>query len=381
MPFQYGEGRHGFAVAESTYGTQVVPAATDAYRLTNFDITPSYNRVEVPEQLATRSLQETVEGRRACTWRASFVHRPSGSAGTAPDYGILLKHALGTETVSGGVSVTYSPLKDPSGLFMSLYDKLDDVMQGVYGAVVTQVVFNFGGDDFATIDVSGEAKDFFGAGTNTANGAGTGSTALIVNNSEHFLVGGIIKVNGDGNSGAGYQITAINYSTHTLTLASTATWLTTEVVTAMLPAPTVAGTGLYGTVGSLSLDAGSSTFTHLNGSITIDTGISLYNRGFGTSSASDTQLSGPRRITGNLSMVLRDDNYNRIVRAQRKQAEDLKLIIGGTAGSIATFIGNEVEIDPVPIGGGAGLVEFSLGLRFKTATVTGAENEFSLVYT
>ena len=61
MPFQYGEGRHGFVLAESTFGTPVVPAATDAFRLTSFDITPAYDRVEVPEGLDTRSLQETVE--------------------------------------------------------------------------------------------------------------------------------------------------------------------------------------------------------------------------------------------------------------------------------------------------------------------------------
>uniref|UniRef100_A0A6M3J1J3 Putative tail protein n=1 Tax=viral metagenome TaxID=1070528 RepID=A0A6M3J1J3_9ZZZZ len=381
MPFQYGEGRHGFVVAESTYGTQVVPAATDAFRLTSFDITPAYNRVEVPEQLGTRSLQETVEGRAACTWRLSVAHRPSGTAGTAPDFGLLLKHALGTEAIVGATSVTYTPLADPSGLFLSLYDKLDDVMQGVRGAIVNQVTFNWSGDDFSTIEFSGEAKDFFGAGSNTTSGAGTTSSSVVVTDSEHFLAGGLIDVGGDTNSGAGHKISSINYTTHTLTISTTATWTTGEVVKAHTPTPTVAGTALYGTIGSLSLDAGSTTFSHLNGSISIATGITLYNRGFGSSSATDVQLSAGRRITGNLSMVLRDNNYNRIVRGQRKVAEDLKLIIGSTAGSIVTITGNEVEIDPTAIGGGAGLIEMSLPMRFKTATVTGAENEFSLAYT
>src|SRR3990167_7698260 len=100
MAFQYGEGRHGFVVAETTYGTQVKPTATDAFRLTSFDISPEQNRPEVPEQLITRSLQETVEGRKSCRWSATVACRPSDSAGTAPDYGLLLKNAWGVETVS-----------------------------------------------------------------------------------------------------------------------------------------------------------------------------------------------------------------------------------------------------------------------------------------
>ncbi len=60
----------------------------------------------------------------------------------------------------------------------------------------------------------------------TANGAGTGSTTLVVVNAAAFKVGDQVSING----GALVAITAINYGTNTLTLASAETWTSGQAV-------------------------------------------------------------------------------------------------------------------------------------------------------
>ena len=376
MAVQYGEEQVGYVVAESTFGTAVVPAATDAFRVTSFDITPGFDRPEVPETTSTRSLQERVAGRRSCTWSITMINRPSGTAGTPPDYHLLLKHAFGTYANSSSTSDTYTPLKDPSALSLSGYRLLEGVMEGFYGGVVTDVSFNWSGDDFATVTFNGEAKDMLWAGTSQTNGTGSSATALIVDDGSYYSKYGVIDIAGGG---AAKQITAI--SSETLTIASSS-WSNDVAVEPFLPAPTLAGSGLYGTDGTLSLDGGSSDISSLTGSVTMSTGISLNNRNFGTSSADAVTLPTGRRVTGSLSFLVEDNGNFSAIRGEASEGttQDIVIDIGTTAGSVCQLDMSRCEFDSAPISGGAGLIEVTAGFTGLTSSATATEDEITLVY-
>jgi hypothetical protein len=376
MSVQYGEEQVGYAVAESTFGVAVVPAATDAFRVTSFDITPGFDRPEVPETTNTRSLQERIAGRRSCTFSISMINRPSGTAGTPPDYHLLLKHAFGTYANSGGVSDTYTPLKDPSGLSLSGYRLLEGVMEGFYGGVVTDVTFSWSGDDFATVTFNGEAKDMLWAGVNQTNGSGSSSPSLIVDDGSYYSKYGVIDIDNDGSA---RQITAI--SNETLTIASSS-WSDADAIEPFLPAPTLAGSGLYGTDGTLSIDGGSSDISSLNGSVTLSTGISLNNRNFGTTTADSVTLPSGRRVTGSLSFLVEDNGNFSSIRGEASEGttQDIVIDIGTTAGSVCQLDMSRCEFDSSPLSGGAGLIEVTAGFTGLTSTATATEDEITVVY-
>ena len=376
MSVQYGEEQVGYAVAESTFGVAVVPAATDAFRVTSFDITPGFDRPEVPETTSTRSLQERIAGRRSCTWSITMINRPSGTAGTPPDYHLLLKHAFGTYANVSSTSDTYTPLKDPSALSLSGYRLLEGVMEGFYGGVVTDVTFNWSGDDFATVTFNGEAKDMLWAGVNQTNGSGSSATALIVDDGSYYSKYGVIDI---ANAGSAKQITAI--TSETLTIASSS-WSDNVAVEPFLPAPTLAGSGLYGTDGTLSLDGGSSDISSLTGSVTMSTGISLNNRNFGTSSADAVTLPTGRRVTGSLSFLVEDNGNFSAIRGEASEGttQDIVIDIGTTAGSVCQLDMSRCEFDSAPISGGAGLIEVTAGFTGLTSSATATEDEITLVY-
>jgi hypothetical protein len=97
--------------AESTYGTNPTPAATDALLFTELDVTPL--EMELIERETIQSYfggRESVIGQRSVPISATVELAGSGTAGTAPRYGPLLTASGLGETVVGGTSVTYAPV-------------------------------------------------------------------------------------------------------------------------------------------------------------------------------------------------------------------------------------------------------------------------------
>ena len=99
------------AKTESTYGTSAAPAGTDALLVSNLEVSP----LEV--ELLDRELiqpylgnSEKVVGQRMAQVNFDVELAGSGTAGTAPQYGRLLKACGMAETVVAATSVTYSPV-------------------------------------------------------------------------------------------------------------------------------------------------------------------------------------------------------------------------------------------------------------------------------
>ena len=97
--------------AESSYGSDPTPAATDVVLVTDLSITPQSSDVvnrDVVRPYLGSSQQLLANTRVECTFSVEFCG--SGTAGTAPRYGSALKACGLSETVASGTSVTYEPI-------------------------------------------------------------------------------------------------------------------------------------------------------------------------------------------------------------------------------------------------------------------------------
>ena len=119
--------------AESSYGTDPTPAATDVVLVTDLSITPQSSDVvnrDVVRPYLGASEQLLANTKVECTFTVELAG--SGTAGTAPRYGSALKACGFSETVSSGTSVTYAPVSS-SFTSVTIHYNVDGVRHIVTG--------------------------------------------------------------------------------------------------------------------------------------------------------------------------------------------------------------------------------------------------------
>lgn len=121
------------AKAESTYGTDSTPAGTDAVLVRNLDITP------LSGDLVSRDLIRPYLGnydqliaRTSVAISFEVELAGSGTAGTAPRFGAILKACGMSETIVASTSVTYAPVSS-SFSSVSIYYNVDGVLHKLTG--------------------------------------------------------------------------------------------------------------------------------------------------------------------------------------------------------------------------------------------------------
>lgn len=122
------------AKAEATYGTDSTPAGSDAVLVRNLDITPVQADVvsrDLVRPFMGNSDQLLANTRVECTFEVELAG--SGTAGTAPRFGSLLKACGMSETVVASTSVTYAPVSS-SFSSVTIYYNVDGVLHKVTGA-------------------------------------------------------------------------------------------------------------------------------------------------------------------------------------------------------------------------------------------------------
>ena len=348
--FQYGDDQEVAVKLQSTFGTAVVPAATNMVRSLAATFGQPVDYQPVRDRRKTRSLMEEKRARTPVQpWSISIIVRPSGTLGVAPDWGDLLKLVFGTEAVVASTSVTYSLLQDMTGIYATLFRELSTIQEGVYDAVCQSCEISWSGDGFAMITFSGVASEFIEASRSPALGNGYAVADVVVDDADFFTKFGVLQnvTGSDDNTGAGYQITAVDYDTNTLTLASAPTsWADNDIWGAFLPAGSYVGDPIFGTQCTFSLDGGSTTMGHLGGTISISTGHDLYNREAGTQQANDVILPTQRAITGTINYVVKEAETYVESHARRGVAKDFQIILGDTAAERVTFNLDNVRMEP-----------------------------------
>ena len=121
------------AKAETSYGTDSSPAGTDAILVRQLEITPLQSDT-VERELVRPYLgaaQTLLANTRVeITFQVELAG--SGTAGTAPAYGSILKACGFSETISAGVSVTYAPVSS-SFSSVTIYYNVDGVRHKLTG--------------------------------------------------------------------------------------------------------------------------------------------------------------------------------------------------------------------------------------------------------
>ncbi len=121
------------AKAESTYGTDSTPAGTDAVLVRDLNITPLQSDTvdrELIRPYLGASQQLLANTRVEITFQVELAG--SGTAGTAPRYGSILKACGFSETVVSSTSVTYAPVSS-SFSSVTLYYNVDGVLHKLTG--------------------------------------------------------------------------------------------------------------------------------------------------------------------------------------------------------------------------------------------------------
>ena len=151
--------------AESSYGTDPTPAATDVVLVRDLSITPQSSDVvnrDVVSPYLGASEQLLANTRVECTFSVELAG--SGTAGTAPRYGSALKACGFSETVASGTSVTYAPVSS-SFTSVTIHYNVDGVRHIVTGCRGT-FVLNAAVGEIPSIDFS--FTGIYNAPTDTA---------------------------------------------------------------------------------------------------------------------------------------------------------------------------------------------------------------------
>ena len=122
------------AKVEAAEGTKETLANTDAVLVSNIKFSPDIERAARDCLRGTLSRDPSVSGKQKATISFDVEMKGSGTAGTVPDYGKLIKGCGYSETISGGVSVTYKPATNSLSNSMTLGIYMDGVIARIWGA-------------------------------------------------------------------------------------------------------------------------------------------------------------------------------------------------------------------------------------------------------
>jgi hypothetical protein len=123
-----------FAKIEGTEGTKETLAAADVVQIANLSFSPAIEMYDRNILRGSLSRHPSVSGKRQAKIGFDVELKGSGAAGTAPDYGPLLKGCGYSETVSAGVSVTYKPATNSLSNSMTIGAYMDGVIKRIWGA-------------------------------------------------------------------------------------------------------------------------------------------------------------------------------------------------------------------------------------------------------
>lgn len=162
MAYTYSAGQKLYIKQQSGTGVPASSfAASDACAITEYSDNISQATLPGNDKDGTLSPVLGALDAKSVGWRMRCDLRPSGTAGVPPDCKMLMKSALGLETVNAGTSVVYTP-HDTNEYFLTLLNgevnaSIDYSL--IWDAVCSGFTANLGGG-LSTIDFNGAAVSY-----------------------------------------------------------------------------------------------------------------------------------------------------------------------------------------------------------------------------
>lgn len=370
-----------FAVLEDVCGTLKLPSGSNRIYCTKavtFDQSQSF---QADEQIrASASELPSLKGAKApgSTTLETYV-KPSGTPGTAPEADILFRCALGTKTVDPGVSVVYSLANQLESL--SLWVLKGSVMFAFRGCGIDSAGFNISGNAYGSVSWGLQYMEQKWAGTVAANdtcGIGKETIQLPTGGAQLYCASMPVKVGTDDNNGAGYVISAVNYSLDTITIPA--------LLTNQGSNPTIApwyptssaevGEPVFGKLGIVTISGANAVI--LNSKVDLKNNLKYY-----TDEKNNTwtaeRFARPKRrsVEGSLDMNLLAMGPSYFYRAEYQVSDALLIPCGNVSGYMMRLSIPYAEYTTPKIGGDD---EFTQSIGFKGVASASLNDEFSIMF-
>ena len=328
-----GRNRAFFCKAETTYGTFVKPAATDAAKVLSCSFDFSQERRNRVDSRTVRSVSERITGRKTVSWSLESYLIPSGSGSTDPDLAPLFKAAMGASS-SQVFSLTSGQALDS----LSLVQQMNNVVsEAVSGAYVETMTINMTGGDDPKVSFDGTASTHIHTSTTTAVGSGSSSTSLTVADADAIEIGSVIKIG----TGSADNIKVTDKSGAVITLESASSWSGSDAVVPYTPSETTAGSPSPGITGSITL-SGNTGIEIVGFDVTLKNNIKAIADEAFASTVTDF-IPGYRDVTGNLQVRCAKDQALEIGKRKGFSARDLQIVSGSGTGNVITIDMDQIE--------------------------------------
>lgn len=278
------------AIAETTFATEVKPTASSGVpSIGEIQVSQPLGFVPDPQRRLTYSPRPDIPGRYdpGVIQGLQMLIKPR-AVGTAPDGGVLLKTFWGRETIVGGTSVTYSPLRmidtRPSA---TVWVRDGHAVYRCLGTLLNQADLPIRADNspeaLHQVGLAGTFAELRWTGTDELAVAipstgGGGVTTMTLKSAKKYTINSYVEIGALTNAGAGYQITAVDYGTNVVTFTPAIVSIAVAVDSLVKPWwPTTSenGTIIHGRKGIAT--RGGSNLSVMSGSIQYGFPVKLLN--------------------------------------------------------------------------------------------------------
>ena len=354
---------------QTVFGTEVKPASTNQFLIAGEGkVMQPQGFIEDQQRRNTHSQLRRFGGRfEPGTAEVPIYIKPSGTLDVPPEASEFLEGMFGREVITASTKVEYL-LSRVSDFFpfYTLWVKNGHFVYRCIGLIVDKATFPLKADNSAESLSQMKASCIFAelrwTGTDLANETITGGaqTSLTVEDARKFTVGSFIQKKDqstlvvDDNSGAGYEVTAVDYTSNVLTLAAPGidNVADGDIIEPWTPAIAAeVGDPIHGRFGFATL--GGVNLPLLSGEITFENNMKMLNEEKNGLQFANRFL---RRITRKVTVkaeVYFDANQSRYFHSTRNQVRaDLVFPWGDTATKRFTITAKNVEFDAPDIAGG-----------------------------
>lgn len=366
-----GRNTKVFAKKETVPGTLVIPAAGDLVMVNTGELqVPMPNMAEDGAARSARGVSNRYNTHTpGAPFKLQRYVRPSGSAGSVPEAAPLYESAFGTQEISGGVHVLYSPAAtQPS---FSLYVLKDHVCYVAAGCVIDKLGVKKNNKDILEASDDGKAFSVIWTGTGalgeaivTAPAPGT-EEWFLVDDVKKWCVGSHIVIDTEQMqiTGTWWEGTA-GGSAGKIKMkrghngSAVATHLISAAITPWLPTGTETGLPLAARVGTLTLDAVSVPFLDIDFNLSNNI---TQNEDEVTGSATPTDyFEGNRVVDGSLNIYFRKTDAKWFADAVKQVRKAAIINFGSVAGKLAQISMPYCEFDMPTYDAGKELMKLSI---------------------
>lgn len=350
----------GWAVKETAFATEVKPASANQFFIVG-EVSPKQQLGFIEDQQRRNTFSQTARfaGRHEPgAARIPFYVKPA-ALGVAPEGRAFFEGLFGRETITASTKVDYLLQRTVDTLLSyTVWIKTSHFVYRLLGAIVDKGTFPLKADN------SNEAlsqclcdlifSELRWTGTDDANQTigGTPQATLIVLDAKKFTVNSFVEVGAQTNGGVGFQITAINYATNTITLSPTiANVAIGHRVKPWTPAAIAeVGSPIHGRLGSATI--GGVNMPIVGGEIMLENNLKMLNEEKnGLNFANRAVRKSVRKVSVKAEVYFDANQARFFFNAANQVRGDFIFPWGATAAARWRLTAKNVEFDAPDVGG------------------------------